>query len=256
MQKKKKFVEHFCLQTSKLCAIVMLYILLLCVGIVWYQNKNVSAKTTDMASDSLILVNTLPIRALQDTQPWVSTEVEVMDVPAADFLQNKDKLEDMQKEVLKKQKLWKAERKRLRAIRRKKKRLLRIKKLCGVKVDDASRKILERIVEAEAGGEDLRGKIMVANVVLNRVRSKRFPSTVKKVVFAHRQFSPLSDGRYWKVTVSKHTKKAVSMALHGKDYSEGAFYFMERRYASASNVRWFDTALTKVASHGVHEFYK
>lgn len=48
------------------------------------------------------------------------------------------------------------------------------------------RQILERIVEAEAGDQDLEGRILVANVILNRVHSNHFPDTIKGVVFANR----------------------------------------------------------------------
>lgn len=136
----------------------------------------------------------------------------------------------------------------------------RIKKSCGVSVSDADKVILERIVEAEAGGEDHKGKVLVANVVLNRVKSKSFPSTIEEVVFAHSgstyQFSPIHDGRYYTVDVSKDTKKAVSDALNGIDPSQGALYFMERAYADSDNVSWFDRCLTKLFGYHCHEFYK
>ena len=122
------------------------------------------------------------------------------------------------------------------------------------------RQILERIVEAEAGDQDLEGRILVANVILNRVHSRHFPDTVKGVVFANRagryQFSPVSNGRYYRVTVSDKTKKAVKQALAGKDLSKGALYFMCRSASDPKNVAWFDRDLTKVAQHGCHEFFK
>ena len=134
-----------------------------------------------------------------------------------------------------------------------------IKRSCGVSVSEEDRKILERIVEAEAGGEDHNGKVLVANVVLNRVKSKKFPSTIKEVVFAHRgsvyQFSPIHDGRYYTVTVSEDTKSAVNDALNGVDPSQGALYFMERAIADADNVSWFDRALTRLFRYHCHEFY-
>lgn len=122
------------------------------------------------------------------------------------------------------------------------------------------RQILERIVEAEAGDQDLEGRILVANVILNRVHSKHFPDTIKGVVFANRagryQFSPVSNGRYYRVTVSDKTKRAVKQALAGKDISKGALYFMCRSASDPKNVAWFDRDLTKVAQHGCHEFFK
>lgn len=136
----------------------------------------------------------------------------------------------------------------------------RIKRCCGVSVSASDRIILERIVEAEAGGEDHKGKVLVANVVLNRVKSKSFPSTIKEVVFAHRgstyQFSPIYDGRYYTVNVSDDTKKAVSDALNGVDPSQGALYFMERAYADSDNAAWFDRCLTRLFGYHCHEFYK
>lgn len=112
-----------------------------------------------------------------------------------------------------------------------------------------------RIVEAEASGEDMVGKIMVANVILNRVAHERFPDSVYEVVYAKGQFSPVSNGRINRVTPSGETKEAVERALSGEDYSNGALYFAARSYASASNMRWFDRCLTKVADYGGHEFY-
>lgn len=120
--------------------------------------------------------------------------------------------------------------------------------------------ILERIVEAEAGGEDAFGKILVANVVLNRVLDEEFPETVEEVVFQHKgnkyQFSPVKPGhRYYTVEVSQDTKQAVARALKGEDYSKGALYFIERKYTSSSKASWFDRSLRKVVKYGCHEFF-
>ena len=58
--------------------------------------------------------------------------------------------------------------------------------------------ILLRIVEAEAGGEDEDGKLLVANVVLNRMNADIFPDTVTGVVLQKEkgvsQFSPVANG--------------------------------------------------------------
>ncbi len=119
--------------------------------------------------------------------------------------------------------------------------------------------ILLRIVEAEAGCEDEDGKLLVANVVLNRVNSDLFPDTVSDVVLQESkgvtQFSPVSSGSIWKVTVSEETKDAVARALDGEDISQGALYFAARKYADSKNMRWFDEKLTFLFSHGGHEFY-
>ena len=118
---------------------------------------------------------------------------------------------------------------------------------------------LVRIVEAEATGEDIIGKILVANVVINRVKSERFPNTIYDVIHqsdnGRYQFSPLGDGRYYSVTITDSTYEAIERALRGEDYSNNALFFVARSIASENAVSWFDTNLEKVLDYGVHEFY-
>jgi N-acetylmuramoyl-L-alanine amidase len=119
---------------------------------------------------------------------------------------------------------------------------------------------LVRIVEAEATNEDLKGKILVANVVLNRIASQRFPNTIYEVVHQQTngryQFSPIPDGRYYSVKVKDSTVKAVEQALKGVDYSKGAMFFVAKSLASDKAESWFDNNLTFVFQHGSHSFYK
>ena len=116
--------------------------------------------------------------------------------------------------------------------------------------------ILERIVEAEATGGDVKSKILVANVILNRVNNSIFPNTIEGVVFQKGQFSPIRDGRYYSVSITSSTKEAVSRALQGENYSDGALYFAARKAASQKNMRWFDNNLTYLFSHGGHEYFR
>ena len=125
-----------------------------------------------------------------------------------------------------------------------------------IKVTDKEREILYRIVEAEAGDQDVYGRILVANVILNRVNyAKEWPNDIEGVVFQKNQFSPISNGAYYRVTVDDITKEAVDRALTGEDYSDGAFFFIQRSCASSGGSRYFDT-LKFVMKYGCHEFYK
>ena len=118
---------------------------------------------------------------------------------------------------------------------------------------------LLRIVEAEAGGEDQDGKLLVANVVLNRVNSELFPDSVWDVVMQREQgiaqFSPTVDGRFQNVSVSADTMEAVERALYGEDISRGALYFCAREKADSDRLKWFDRKLTRLFSYGNHEFF-
>jgi len=126
-------------------------------------------------------------------------------------------------------------------------------------ITEEDKEVLLRIVEAEATCEDIKGRMLVANVVLNRVVSERFPDNITEVVFQNNgetyQFAPIKDGRYWSVTVSEETIEAVERVLSGEDVSKGALFFAARSMARKSAMRWFDTSLKFLFRHGVHEFF-
>ena len=118
---------------------------------------------------------------------------------------------------------------------------------------------LLHIVEAEAGTEDIKGRVLIANVIMNRLSHEEFPDTITGVILDQRngipQFSPVYDGKFYEVTVTDETREAVKQALEGTDYSEGALFFVQRSAADKKNVSWFDTDLKKLFKYGVHEFY-
>jgi len=55
-------------------------------------------------------------------------------------------------------------------------------------------RLMASIINCEAGGESLQGKIAVGIVIMNRVESKDFPNTIKKVIYQKNQFSPVKNG--------------------------------------------------------------
>ena len=122
-------------------------------------------------------------------------------------------------------------------------------------LEDQEYQVLLKIVEAEAGCEDTEGRMLVANVVMNRVRNGYFPNTVTEVVYQSQdgtaQFSPVSDGRIDTVNVSQGTIDAVARVMNGEDISQGALFFRSVRSRSG----WFDQKLSRVLEHGNHIFY-
>lgn len=125
-----------------------------------------------------------------------------------------------------------------------------------IALSDKDYQVLLKIVQAEAGGCDEKGRVLVANVILNRVESEEFPDTVSGVVYERHQFSPVGDGSLNRCKVTDETVNAVALALSGVDYSEGALYFMNRGQSSGKNVRWFDNHLEYLFKYGSHEFFK
>ena len=125
---------------------------------------------------------------------------------------------------------------------------------------------LLRIVQAEAGGEDMIGKILVVNVILNRMNSTsndfRHVNTIKEVILQTNrngqgqvihQFSPVRDGSFARAVPSRATREAVLRALNGEDRSQGATFFRRTRDKKGS---WHMNNLQFLFSHGGHAFFR
>ena len=125
-----------------------------------------------------------------------------------------------------------------------------------ISFSDRDYDVLKRIVQAEAGVCDTKGKILVANVIINRVKSSRFPNNITDVVYQRSQFSPVSNGSINTCKVTQETIDAVNRALTGEDYSDGALFFMYRGASRSSSARWFDVSLTYLFQHERHEFFR
>lgn len=114
--------------------------------------------------------------------------------------------------------------------------------------------LLQKIVMAEAEGEPYEGKVAVANVVLNRLRSANYPDTIKEVVYQKHQFSPVSNGRLNRVKPNQDTVHAVTEALYGrKEVSDDTYYFLSIKLASDLTVA---RTQKKTKQIGNHTFYK
>lgn len=69
---------------------------------------------------------------------------------------------------------------------------------CGTKVHAEENEFWELVylVHAEASNQDITGRKLVADCVLNRVVSDKFPDSIHEVIFQENQFSPIKDGGY------------------------------------------------------------
>ena len=92
----------------------------------------------------------------------------------------------------------------------------------------------------EARSEDFSSQVAVANVVLNRVASSKYPNTVEEVVKQYKQFSWYWDGKSdkpkdkeaWKIAV-----QAASVALNGYNNVGDAMWYYNPQLA---NPYWAD----------------
>ena len=94
-----------------------------------------------------------------------------------------------------------------------------------------SLEILATCVEAEAGNQDLMGKRLVADVILNRVESPRFPDTIEGVISQKYHFTTYWDGTMDAITEpSEETFEAVKMELYGQRLDEDILFFTAGNY--------------------------
>lgn len=86
---------------------------------------------------------------------------------------------------------------------------------------------LSRIINAEAGGESLEGKVAVGDVVLNRVNSSLFPDDIYDVIFDSNcgiQFSTAYSGAVY-CTPNDESVIAAKLALDGANTCGNSLYF-------------------------------
>ncbi|WP_410513718.1 cell wall hydrolase [Paenibacillus sp. BR2-3] len=114
--------------------------------------------------------------------------------------------------------------------------------------------LLQKVVMAEAEGEPYQGKVAVANVVLNRLRSANFPDTIKDVIYQKSQFSPVANGRLKRVKPNQDSINAVKAALSGeKEVTDDTYFFLSLKLAEDLTVHHSQEYAKTI---GNHTFYK
>ena len=93
--------------------------------------------------------------------------------------------------------------------------------------------LLARLVHGEARGEPYVGKVAVAAVVLNRVRSASFPNTIAGVIYQPGAFDAVWDGQI-NLTPDSDSLRAARDAMNGWDPSGGCLYYYNP--ATATNA--------------------
>ncbi|MEP3847885.1 MAG: cell wall hydrolase [Paracoccaceae bacterium] len=127
---------------------------------------------------------------------------------------------------------------------------------------DSAWRCMTEALYFEARGETVKGQFAVAEVILNRVASARFPDTVCGVINQGTgkkyqcQFTYTCDGRAETVREPKafeRVGKVARISLDGQvpDLTKGATHY----HTTAVRPGWSKT-YTRTASYGVHLFYR
>lgn len=110
-------------------------------------------------------------------------------------------------------------------------------------------KLIQQIMYLEAGGHGVKGMTLVGRTIMNRVRSKKFPNSVTKVIYARNQFPTVN--YLHKAKINKKTKKALKQLKKGKYKNMKALYFCDK----AAYKGWWKT-LKIVYRHKSHVYCK
>lgn len=107
--------------------------------------------------------------------------------------------------------------------------------------------LLARCVYAEARGEPYTGQVAIAAVVLNRVRSSKFPNTVSGVIYQSGAFTAVSDGQI-NLTPNQTAYNAARDALNGWDPTNGCLYYYNPKTATSKWI-WSLTVELTIGNH-------
>lgn len=107
--------------------------------------------------------------------------------------------------------------------------------------------LLAQVVEAEAGNQDMTGKRLVVDVVLNRVDSPLFPDTITEVLEQPDQFSTMWNGAVEDAGyhMQQDDYDAVMMEVTGKRLDYDIYFFTAGEYNDSCKPAYI---------HGDHYF--
>lgn len=114
-------------------------------------------------------------------------------------------------------------------------------------VSNANLNLLARCVYAEARGEPYTGQVAVAAVVLNRVRSSKFPNSISGVIYQPLAFTAVADGQI-NLAPNDTAYKAARDALNGWDPTNGCLYYYNPATATSKWI-WSLKVELKIGKH-------
>lgn len=99
--------------------------------------------------------------------------------------------------------------------------------------------LLAALIQCEAGGEKYEGQLAVGAVVMNRVRSSRYPNSISEVIYSPGQFTPAGNGTVASVLErgpKESCIQAAQEAVNGVDNTNGAKSFRQKKSGRAGLV--------------------
>ena len=109
--------------------------------------------------------------------------------------------------------------------------------------------LIARAINGEARGEPYEGQVAVGAVILNRVKSSKFPNTIAGVIYEPGAFTAVADGQI-NVPIEEGSTvvKAARDALNGWDPTGGAIYYFNPNTASNKWI-WSRPHIKTIGKH-------
>ena len=107
--------------------------------------------------------------------------------------------------------------------------------------------LLARLIHGEARGEPYVGMVAVGAVVLNRVKSSKFPNTIAGVIYQSGAFDAVKDGQI-NLTPGEQSRRAARDALNGWDPTGGCLYYYNPATATSSWI-WTREVRLNIGEH-------
>ena len=107
--------------------------------------------------------------------------------------------------------------------------------------------LLARLIHGEARGEPYVGMVAVGAVVLNRVRSSKFPNTIAGVIYQSGAFDAVQDGQI-NLTPNEQSRRAARDALNGWDPTGGCLYYYNPATATSQWI-WSREVRLNIGAH-------
>lgn len=98
------------------------------------------------------------------------------------------------------------------------------KKLPEKKYTDSELYMLSHLIMGEAGGQSDKCQLYTGSVVLNRIKSNKYPDTMKGVIFQKGQYACTWDGNYNKTPTKQCIENAKYLLEHGSVLPENVVY--------------------------------
>lgn len=123
------------------------------------------------------------------------------------------------------------------------------------------REILAKTIQAEAGNQDYKGKLAVAEVIANRVQSGRWGDSLTEVIMAPGQFSAWNSVTGYaggeqgqnmdRIRPSKAAYKAADEILSGKykQQTDGALNYYAVIPGVSPKPKWANDSFVKIGDH-------